>query len=344
MSSGAECVNGAGERRRDTDARKGGSLFWRVFFGVVVLLGLAWLVANRSEGAEFLAILQNAQPWWLLVAAALQVFTYPVDGIVWQRVLARLPSERNLRIGTVTRLALAKFFVDQFVPGGGVGGTVLVMRSMEKRGVSRDGSMVGLLARLVSYYFAYAVALAAAVGIAWWVADKVPRVILGAASGLALIFLLVPGLLLWGLRHRERRLPQYLLRTRLLKKARPTIDSMTRVAPAVGRDRGMLLESTAWQFVIFVLDGATLWAMLHAVGIEASLPVAYASFLLGFLAGSLGFVPAGVGIFEAGTVASLTLLGVPGPAALTATLLFRGFSLWLPLAPGAFYARRESWR
>ncbi len=344
MNTGAESLRGAARERKGAGEKEKARWLWRVFFGVVLLFGLFWVVANRSQGAEFLALVQNAQPWWLAVAAALQIATYPVDGAVWQRTLVRIREETRLRWSTITRLSLAKFFVDQFVPVGGVGGTFLIIRSLRKRGVTNHGAMIALVARLVSYYFAYAVALAAAVVIAWFAADRVPRTILGVASFLAFVFLLVPGLLLWLMRHRERRLPQYLLRTRRLRKLRPTFDAVSRAAPAVGRDRGLLVESTAWQLAIFVLDGATLWAMLHAVGTPTPLPVAYAGFLLGFLAGSLGAVPAGVGVFEAGAVAALTLLGVPGAAALTATLLFRGFSLWLPLAPGAFYARRESWR
>ncbi|MCE8002886.1 hypothetical protein [Billgrantia ethanolica] len=36
----------------------------------------------------------------------------------------------------------------------------------------------------------------------------------------------------------------------------------------------------------------------------------------------------------------LTLLGVPLEAALTATLLLRGMTLWLPMLPGLWFARR----
>ena len=337
---------GVAHARTEDEGRRraeGGSVAWRVLFGVAVLLGLAWLVANRAEGQELIALVRDAQPRWLLVAIVLQAATYPVDGMVWKRALVRRGEHRDLGLGTITRLAFAKFFVDQFLPGGGVGGTVLTMRSLQTRGVSRDAAMHGLVARLVSYYFAYALALALAAAIAWVAADRLPRTILGLSSAAAVVFLFVPALLLWALRHPQRRLTRFLLHTRLLARARPLVLSMTRAAPAVGRDRGLLLECTAWQFAIFALDGATLWATLHAVGMATSLPVAYAGFLLGFLAGSVG-IPAGIGVFEAGAVAGLALLGVPSAPALAATLLFRGFSLWLPLAPGAYYARRESWR
>jgi magnesium-transporting ATPase (P-type) len=49
----------------------------------------------------------------------------------------------------------------------------------------------------------------------------------------------------------------------------------------------------------------------------------------------------GLGTFEAACVAMLRTLGVPLEAALTATLLLRGFTLWLPVLPGLLLARRE---
>jgi uncharacterized membrane protein YbhN (UPF0104 family) len=48
----------------------------------------------------------------------------------------------------------------------------------------------------------------------------------------------------------------------------------------------------------------------------------------------------GLGSFEAVSIAMLRLFGVPFEAALSATLLFRGFTLWLPLLPGGLLLRK----
>lgn len=44
--------------------------------------------------------------------------------------------------------------------------------------------------------------------------------------------------------------------------------------------------------------------------------------------------------FEASSVLTLERIGVLLPLSLAATLLFRGLSFWLPMIPGAWYARR----
>jgi uncharacterized membrane protein YbhN (UPF0104 family) len=49
----------------------------------------------------------------------------------------------------------------------------------------------------------------------------------------------------------------------------------------------------------------------------------------------------GLGSFEAVSIGMLRTMGVPFEAALSATLLFRGYTLWVPLIPGMFAARRQ---
>ena len=54
------------------------------------------------------------------------------------------------------------------------------------------------------------------------------------------------------------------------------------------------------------------------------------------VAATVAPMPMGLGTFEAGMMATLNVFGMSIEGALTATLLFRGLSLWLPLIPG-FY-------
>jgi glycosyltransferase 2 family protein len=52
-------------------------------------------------------------------------------------------------------------------------------------------------------------------------------------------------------------------------------------------------------------------------------------------------IPLGLGTFETACVGMLALLGVAIESALTATLLLRGLTFWLPMVPGLWLARRE---
>ena len=65
--------------------------------------------------------------------------------------------------------------------------------------------------------------------------------------------------------------------------------------------------------------------------------------LVGFASASvvatLSPIPLGLGTFEATAVAMLGVQGVPVEPALTATLLLRGTTAWLPMLPGLWLVR-----
>jgi uncharacterized protein (TIRG00374 family) len=107
------------------------------------------------------------------------------------------------------------------------------------------------------------------------------------------------------------------------------------------RNPSLVVKVTLLQMAVFLLDAATLWAMLHAVGQDVSLLVAFPSFVVASIVATLSPVPLGLGTFEASSVGMLKALGVPVEAGLTATLLLRGFTLWLPMVPGLWLARRQ---
>jgi uncharacterized protein (TIRG00374 family) len=77
------------------------------------------------------------------------------------------------------------------------------------------------------------------------------------------------------------------------------------------------------------------------VGYHAHPAAVFASFVFAQVAATVLLVPGGLGTFEASAVAMLALFRVPVEVALTATLLLRGFTYWLPMAPGFWLSRRE---
>jgi uncharacterized protein (TIRG00374 family) len=80
---------------------------------------------------------------------------------------------------------------------------------------------------------------------------------------------------------------------------------------------------------------------LFALGLHVPFSVAFSAFIMASIVVTLGPIPMGLGSFEAVSVAMMRLFGVPFEAAVSATLLFRGFTLWLPLIPGGILLRTE---
>jgi uncharacterized protein (TIRG00374 family) len=75
------------------------------------------------------------------------------------------------------------------------------------------------------------------------------------------------------------------------------------------------------------------------VGWQAHPAEVFAAFVIASVAGTIGIVPGGLGTFEAACVGMLHAVGTPTTVALTATLLLRGFTFWLPMLPGLWLAR-----
>ncbi|MBF8275370.1 MAG: hypothetical protein HW390_443 [Candidatus Brocadiaceae bacterium] len=97
----------------------------------------------------------------------------------------------------------------------------------------------------------------------------------------------------------------------------------------------------AFCVIAVIIPVGSLW--LKRLGKQQSLPalVAFPSFVVASVVATLSPVPLGLGTFEATCVAMLSMLGVTLEAAFTATLLLRGFTLWLPMIPGLWLTKLE---
>jgi uncharacterized membrane protein YbhN (UPF0104 family) len=283
---------------------------------------------------RFAELLAQARPSWLLVGLLLQLATYPVEAALFKVALERAGARVSLR--ECMALNLAKLFLDHTVPTGGLTGTLLVVRGLDHRRVAREASMAAVVLSLVSHYIAYGLSALLAVGVVWLHADLTPYLLAPVVLFGALAALL-PAVLLRA-SGGAQRLPAWIGRVPL---ARSALYAVAQADPAVARDPGLIARCTVLQLAVVLLDALTLWAMVLALGLAVGpLPV-FASYMLSTLARIVGVVPGGLGIFEAASVASLRLMGVPIAAGLAATLLFRGFSFWLPMLPAALFARRE---
>jgi len=158
------------------------------------------------------------------------------------------------------------------------------------------------------------------------------------ASVFALFAAALPLSLVW-LRGRSRReLPAWLRRVPVLREAVGALGEASEVRLWSIRSG---LPCAALQLAIFVLDAATLLVLLRALAAPVPASLAFASFVIASAAGTLAWVPGGLGAFEGACVAMLHLHGVSLEPALAGTLLLRGFTFWLPMLPGLAIVRRE---
>jgi len=318
-------------RSRFRTARWLSWLFGGAILAVVVVVGLRF-----SEERELYRIARDARPWWMLFALLLQSGTYLFQGQIWRIVTRAAGASLSLR--AAYGLSVGKLLVDQVLPSAGVSGNVLMVRALESRGISRPVVMAGVVVDTASCYGTYVLGLGAALVITLIhhhatglvLFTSIPFVLGGI--GVTVAVLALPG-------RRAGPVVQRVARVGPLRKA---LAFFAQADLSIARRPKLLLEASACQLAILLLDAATIWTLIEALGATAQPSGVFASFMISTLFRIVGFVPGGLGAFEAASVLSLKMIGVGLPVALAATLLFRGLSFWLPMLPGLWFARHAA--
>ena len=331
--------------RHDSEAKAENPWFTRFswLFGLLALAAVVLVASRFTEIEHFVEIARAAQPAWLLAAVALQALTYLCAAGVWYVTLRRAGLAQ--KYWSIVPLGLAKLFADQVLPTGGIGGTLLVVSGLGRRGIPKGIGMAALLIGLVSYYLAYLLSVMTALAILYANATLDAPMIAGAVI-FALVAFSIPAIVL-ALRHWSRRRSGdgWLAAANRRLGRIPGISALvTAMAESPGtllRDPWSFLGGTVLQLLIFALDAATLWVMLQALGADDTPAAAAAAFVMASLAATIGPMPLGLGTFEAVCVTLLHVQGLSMEVALTATLLLRGFTFWLPMIPGLALARQE---
>ena len=328
MLDGAGPRPGTGESRSSRRAL----LWFSWIFGFAMLAAVIIAALHFSEERELVRITKTAQPWWLAIAVLLQVGTYFAQGETL-RVVTRA-AKVSVPLSTAFKLSLAKLFIDQALPSAGISGTVVVARALEQRGVSRAVVMAAVVVDSVSYYAAYVLTLALALLITVLGGQASPLVVAAALSFVVFSAVLTAAALV--LSGRSNVGPRWLKRVPLLKHA---LALLGQADPKLARSLPLIFKSGLCQLAIVVLDAATIWVLIRSLGTAASPTGVFASFMISTLLRTIGIVPGGLGTFEAASVVTLKLAGIPVAEALAATLMFRGLSFWLPMLPGLVASR-----
>ncbi|HEX3424365.1 MAG TPA: lysylphosphatidylglycerol synthase transmembrane domain-containing protein [Sphingomicrobium sp.] len=328
-----------GKMRRQGSGDSKGSSFaanWRswllavLLVAGVVIAGLHW-----GDVKKFADLVAHTRPLWLLAAVAAQLLTYVALAVEWGIVLRA--GKSRAPFGKLLGLTVAKHFADQMVPTAGMSGNVVVVDRLQAIGASRAVALATLIMTIIAYYASYGVVSLIAL-VLLWIHGHSSWVVIGLISASLFLSAAVPALVLWLQRKGAKAIPKWLRQIRTVRE----LFEMVKEAPT-GLVHSIRLTSllTMLNGSVFVLDGLTMQLCLFALGFHLPFSETFSAFIIASIVVTLGPIPMGLGSFEAVSIGMLRTMGVPFEAALSATLLFRGYTLWVPLIPGMFAARRE---
>lgn len=308
---------------------------WRNWlFGLILIAALVTAIGHWGEIAVFARLVREAEPLWLCLAIALQLSTYASVAIAWREILREAGSPRRLLV--LMRIALSKLFADQALPGAGIGGNVLLVTQLRSLGISRGAAVAVPLLSTIGFYAAYAF-FALVMLVLLWLNNRATPLMAGTVTLFLCVAVAIPGLALWLRKRGSAPLPR---RLESIAPVRSLLDSVAQAPAKLLRDHRLLIRVAACNAVVFLADAATLFACLHGLGSDAGFSACFIALIMASIVATLGPIPLGLGSFEATSIATLRLLGVPFEAGFAGTMLLRLLTLWLPLIPGMVLMRK----
>ena len=312
--------------------RLSGKLIRRWLPILIVIAAGVLAITHFGQLKQFGQILRHARPAMLALAALLQLSTYVSIAVCWKLILRADGCAQPLP--RLIRLAVAKLFTDQAVPTAGVSGDVLMVDQLIAFGVPKGQAASTLLLFVLGYFASFGLAALAVLALLWF--DRhASSGVTAAISAFVALTIAIPGIALL----LARKGTDSKLLTRF-KSVRHLMELLGEAPKETLTSKRLIAISIALNGLVIVADAATLWVSFRAFNVAAPASSALVALVMSQIAITLAPVPMGLGSFEAASIGTLRMLGIPFEAAVTATFVLRFFTLWLPLVPGLWITRK----
>ncbi|MEO6501549.1 MAG: lysylphosphatidylglycerol synthase transmembrane domain-containing protein [Jatrophihabitantaceae bacterium] len=289
----------------------------RTIISVVAVIVAGYLIVGQLGSVDLVTVLAGARWEWLPLVLAASAASYLAAALS----LTGYVGEKLSFARTVLAQLAASFA--GFVTPPAVGGLMVNVRYLRKAGLRAAGAATSVgMAQVVNgaSHVVLLIAFAAATGVSTRHDVPVPGWAFGALGALAVlvsVMLAVPAARRWLL---ARLLPP-------LQEALPRLLNL--VTSPVKLTQGVLGA--------LLLNGsyiAALWFSVLAFDGQASLAQVAVVYLAGAAIGSVAPTPGGLGAVEVALSTGLAAAGMSSAAAISAVLLYRLATFWLPVPAG----------
>ena len=279
----------------------------------------AYLLVGQLAQVDVAALVRNANYGWVLWGLAMVALTFvgaamSLDGFVveelsaWRTVLAQLASAFATLVSPPALGVVAvngRYLQREGLPAAAAGATVAVSQTM---------------AFFVHIGLMFAAGVAAGTGGDFHFDVPQNVIIVVAVAVFALLAVL----------------PIPAVRRFIVSQARPRIEEVVPRLVTVASRPSKLIEGLGGMLLLNIAYCLALVASVRAFGGGGSIAAISLVYLAGSTLGQAVPTPGGIGAVEAMLTAGLVTAGVDGGVALSAVLLYRLLSFWLPTIPGWF--------
>ena len=295
-----------------------------IWLGLLAGFCVAFWSRQRDQLARIGEILGDIGPLWLMAALAVVPSSLALTVEIYHTLLRRLgaPVHRS----DVWRAHLRALAVGMAGPLGGPSSIAVFVQSLASRGVPPGDGMLAMLLSSVTGYGSFVLLLLPLLALLY-LEGLLPAATLIATAGLIIVFALLV-LLLWLVLRGPAPAPW--LRRRLPGRLHPYAEH-ARSHNLRPRD---FLRPWLLAVAVDATDAATLALSLAAIGQRPTLTATLVGTEVGTLFTVVSPVFQGLGAVELSLTVVLERFGAPAVVALSAALLYRACSLWLPLLAG----------
>jgi len=289
----------------------------RIVISIVAAVVAGYLIVGQLSSVDVVTVVAAAQWNWVPLVVLASVGTYVAAALS----LTGFVTERLSYLRTML-VQVACSFVG-FIAPPSVGGVALNIRYLRHARLSATAAATSVAMSQVTNAVVHAVllvVLVAATGSSAKHNLPVPGWAFAAVGAMAALIMLILAL------PRPRR---WLL-ARLVPRLREAIPRLIRmlISPA------KLIEATTGTLLLNVCYVAALSFSVHAFGGGISIAGVAVVYLAGAAVASVAPTPGGLGAVEIALSTGLAAAGMPSAAAVSAVLLFRLATFWLPVPVG----------
>ncbi|MCB0919220.1 MAG: flippase-like domain-containing protein [Actinobacteria bacterium] len=288
---------------------------------VMIVLGTiaAYVLFAQLAEVDLASLFSDANWWWLTVGLAAAIATYP--GAAWS--LSGFVPER-LRLVPTMAAQLAGDFATLIAPPT-LGAVAINLRFLQKRGIHPALATASIGVSQVAAFVVHILLLVGFIVTAgtqqeFSIDPPAGALLIGAAVVIVLV-----GVVL---------LPP--VRTSIWKRFGPLLKQVGPRLVTVAQTPSKLIEGIGGILLLNLGYIVCLAACVAAFGGSIGFATVGVVYLTGSVIGQAAPTPGGLGAVEAAMAAGLTAGGLDSGLALSAVLLYRVLTFWLPTVPGWF--------
>ena len=323
-------------------------LKWRQIFSVALLVIVVILLYRYRGEIKYSANLaRQIRPSYLFFILIAQTLTYLFDALIIEKLFKIFNQTEEVPFKKFFQVAIVAKFINNVLPSAGVSGSSFLINFFHQRSIRNGQAIIASLIFYLFYVFSFFLfllfslvylflrgGLGTSYLVAGWIAAIIFLILL-----ILLFFLLRAGthffsflgkiiikindfIARW---HKKKELSSNLLdffREMSLGKRLVNQDKKELIAPFV--------NSLLFNFFNYL----TIYFVFLGIGYPLSIGKIICGASIAGLFSFVTFLPMGMGVYETTMAMSYYGFGVPLNLSVLATLIYRFFSLWLPLPVG----------